>query len=1281
MSMARRALHTMVPGVLAILLTVFALLGSRAMAQATSGLTGIVTDPTGALIVGAEVKLSNGQTAFSATTTTNAGGGYQFNHIPPGAGYRLTVTRDQFRAAEVSGLSLGVGVTETRDVKLEIGNTTETVEVTSEGEGTVNTTDSSIGNVITSKQVDELPSLFRDDAANLLQLQPGVQAAQNGSDAQYGSVTGSRADAGNITLDGLDVNDETIGQAFSTVGRAPLDSISEVRTIVGGEDASYGHSGGAQVDLVTKSGTNQWHGSASEYNRVSLLAANDYFNDLDVLPKGQLTRNQFGGDIGGPIIKDKLFFFFDYLGRRDAQGFQQNIVVPLNPFRNGQLSYVNSGAGCTPSATVASAPSCISTESSAQLTGLDPQGTGPDSALLTFIDSRYPISNNNGVGDGVNSGGFAFNAPEYRKENTFVGRLDYKVSSSHNLFARGTWDRDNDTSSPKAFPQDPAILIAEVNHANTWVVGDTWILSPTVTNQASFGISRQVLSFPSDFDPTAPNWYDFTNSFSRPYGDFRSQGRNVPVPEARDTFGWSKGKHTMQFGADIKPIRVHSTNTSDINFPSIGLQSQITSLDTSLRPADIFNDPGVQAAWDNNFTTILGRYASTTANYNYDPSGNALPQNTATIRNFHYNEYEFFAQDTFHVRSDLTVTYGLRWNYHSVPFEANGYESVPDVFASQLFGAREQAAAAGINGPDAAPFVTYTLGGPKNHGPNYYHPDWKDFSPRIGLAYSPSVTEGFLGHLLGDRKTSIRAGAGMTYDRVMSTLSFEIDEVSQLFAGSQTQQFGIPTDPEDSLIQDPRFTSINSPPTPPPGGTVPRPSVTPFVGPASSIGCPFPTAGGLCATGLLNNEDLFQLNNSLKTPYSITASFGIQRELRGNFLVEVDYFGKFGHRLIAVGDPAQQVNFKDPTSGQFLNAAFGNVQKALQNGATPADQPWFENQVDAALGTTCASVFGSSCTSFISGVLPSSFITGDLSTLDVILANAGLLLPNTGLDYQTGSVANVGNFGVSSYNGLVTSLRKRFSNNLQFDIDYTYAHSIDNVSDVTNDVIGSSYNGQGLICDLRSLSVCRASSNFDATHTLSANYLYQLPIGRGQRFMGNAPKWADAILGGWATSGIVSFHTGYPWSSITSAFPINFTQSAPAVLVGPASAVKQSIHVENGAVQFFADPVAAVNAFAYPFGGATGQRNQLRGPRYSNVDMDLLKTFKMPWSESQTLEFRAEAYNVFNHPSFNDPTSDPTLYGSYNFSNNNIGNAGQYGVLTSLAHNNRELQLGLRYSF
>ncbi len=412
-----------------------------------------------------------------------------------------------------------------------------------------------------------------------------------------------------------------------------------------------------------KAEPNQWHGSLSEFNRVSLLAANDYFNNLDGVKKGQLTRNQIRRERSADrYSKTSCSSSSAISAAGTPKSCPRTSPFLCRPFTaNGQISHITSRQqlGCTPSATLQSQPNCITTYTQAQSAALDPQGKGPDTALVDFIQNRYPAPNNTSVGDGVNTGGFAFTAPFRRRENTFVGRLDYNLNSKHQLFARGTWDRDHDTQNQQLFPQDPATLIGRIVHDRTWVVGETWAINNRMTNQAFVGRSRRVDDFPAEFAPTAAKEFGFTNGLTGPCSStgFRAQSRNVGVPEVRDNFIWSLGKHSLQFGGDIKPIRVRFSNVNDINFPTVGLQSQITSLDASLRPGDIFPDPSVAANWDNNFTVLLGRYSSNTGQYNFDRAGKSFPQNTAAIRDYHYNEYEFFVQDSWKLRSDLTITY------------------------------------------------------------------------------------------------------------------------------------------------------------------------------------------------------------------------------------------------------------------------------------------------------------------------------------------------------------------------------------------------------------------------------------------------------------------------------------------------------------------------------------------------------------------------------------------------------------------------------------------------
>ncbi len=1263
---------------LGIFVLLAALAGTRAAAQATSGVTGVVTDPSGGVVAGVDVTLTNPKTAFLGDTKTDNQGIYKFLLVPPGDNYVLTFTAQNFQKLIVGNVSLGIGVTETHNAQMQIGSVVQQIDVTAVGEGSINTEDASIGNVIQQNQVAELPIQFRLDAGNLLMLQPGVQF-EGGSD-QNGSVTGARADQQTMTLDGLDVTDEVGGFAFATIGHVPVDSIQEVRTIVGNADSTFGRASSAQVDMSTKPGTNDFHGSLREYNRNTDFAANSFFNNLSGVPRPDLIRNQFGGDLGGPIKKDKLFFFFNYDGLRRTSPSQVIQSVPVDAVRNGGINYINSDAGCTSAARLNTTPSCITTlpatsdaQNPVSVQSLDPAGIGADAPLDALFMSRYPEPNFPSGGDGINSEGFIFNAPDRERDNSFVGRLDYTISSKHKLFARGSWDRDNGDQTLQQFPGDPEAVTSFVNHNRSFVIGYTWDISNTVVNDVFAGLTRSVEFYPADFAPTSPNLFGFgyNAAFASPYGSFGSQGRSVGVPEVRDELVWEKSHHTIQFGGDLRWIRNYSTLTNSFVFPDIGLGPNFSALDATLRPTDIYQtstDLSAVNEWDGTFTAVLGSLSSSNANYNFDLQGNPLALGAPAIRNFAANEMELYAQDTWRVSSGLTFSYGLRWVYHGVPYEQNGYESVGNLDEAQFFGPRVTAAAQGVNGNAAAPIMSFNLAGPANHAQGYYNPDYKDFAPRIGLAYSPSFTTGLLGKIFGDRKSSIRAGAGVVYDRVLNTLEFELDQGNFLFSENGIPDtFGSNSDPSGSLASDPRFMSLSSAPAP----TV-SPIPHPYTPNVDVNGNPI----GLADYG--GFPSFFNFDRNLKTPYAVTASFGIQRELPANFFFEADYLGHFGRRLTAIGDAAQQLNFKDTSSGQFLNTAFAAVQTQLQAGTAPTSvspQPWFENQVGAAAaqnyGTTCQNLTGGLNCTQLAAYETSTFIpVGDLSSTDEVLEEYGLLLPNTGLDAQTGSSGYIGNFSSSSYNSLIIILRKKLSNNLQFDFDYTFAHSIDNVSDINNNYVFFTSSGNGLVCDLRNLRVCRASSDFDVRHTITANYVYNLPIGRGQRFLANAPKWVDEVVGGWGTSGIVEWHSGFALNTSTGTFPIDFTMSAPAVFVGPGSDVAQKIqtNTQTQQVQFFASQSNALNAFQYPFGGGTGNRNALRGPNFANTDMGLFKYFAMPWSDHQRLQFRADAFNVFNNVSFAPP-------------NTAINNPSTFGLISSQENAPRVFQLALRYEF
>lgn len=1230
-------------------------------AQQFSSVSGVVSDRSGGGISGVAVTLENSATGVHEATATNDLGFYQFLRLSPAAGYKLTFAKDGFRTVELSDLTFGVSSAETHNATLDLGSFTQTVEVKEAGESTLNTTDATIGNVINSREVTDLPIQARLNPANLMTLQPGVNDA--------GSVTGARSDQGNITLDGIDVNDQETGQAFVSTTPIAVDSVQEIRTIIAGETADYGRSSGGMINLETKGGTNNFHGLLSEYNRNTLLEANDWFNNRDGIPRAPLVRNQFEGNVGGPIKKDKLFFFFDYAGLREAQSASYTRAVPTMQFRSGQLAYVNNttnpstGLPCDGSARLNTAPSCISFLNASQIAALDPQGAGTNAALMSYILGRYPTANDPTGGDGINSEGFRFTAPAHTSLNLYTTRIDYKLSDKQDLFFRANVARegvdDFFNTSIVQFPGDPVVPVQRDQfNSYTGVVGWTWTISPTMVNTLTLGFVRPILEFNNHYQPTFPVEPFFSADLASPYVDYSSQSRNVPVPEIREGFTVTRGKHTIDLGLDFKLIRVISGLTNSYDFVQYGLGGQIQTLNASLRPADISADASAITNYDNWFPTILGRYAETTANFNYDKNQNALPNGSDKARYYNYNEFEIYAQDSWKMRRDLTLTYGLRWDYHAVPYEINGYQASASINENAYLADRVAAGLAGQSGASVIPFVSYSLGGPANNSQGFYSPDHKNFGPRVALAYNPAAKDGLMNALLGDGRTTIRLGGAVLYDRIAGGASFGLDQNTFLFDSNGVSPCGISGDAFNSLLTDPRFTAIGA--LPPASSTCPAPKAPKITLPNTPSvfgGVPLGTAFG-------GFPSFFQFDSNTKTPYAIVANFGVQRELPGDIIVEVDAVSRLGRRLLAVGDAGQIVNFKDTASGTLLKQQFGVLQTQFQSGNVTT-VPWFENQMG---GTAfCQANFGGTCAQTIAAFLGNLVAKGDLSDTVQSLAAAGLLDFNVGLPAQTAANGYIGNYASSNYNALLLNVRKRFSKSLQFKFNYTYSHSIDNVSDITNNYVTYTGTGAGLVCDLTDLRTCRASSDFDARHVISADYIYDLPVGRRRSVMTEMPRWLDAFIGGWTWSGIVNYRTGYPFTINTGAFPTDFTLDAPAVVTGP---LQTGIHTDaNGNLQYFADPKTALANLSFPFAGGVGNRNGATGPGFFDVDMGVIKAFHFPWSDKQALTFRWDSFNTFNHPSFSAPASAT------------LNNTSTFGIINSTASVPRVSQFALRFSF
>ncbi|HEY5444635.1 MAG TPA: hypothetical protein VIJ87_09245, partial [Pyrinomonadaceae bacterium] len=643
--------------------------------------------------------------------------------------------------------------------------------------------------------------------------------------------------------------------------------------------------------------------------------------------------------------------------------------------------------------------------------------------------------------------------------------------------------------------------------------------------------------------------------------------------------------------------------------PTVGLGGLLASLDPTLRPITIGSGTARSSNYDSAFAFLLGRYAQISTNFNYDTSGTAFAPGTGKHRDYKYNETELYVQDNWRIRNNLTLNIGVRYHLYPAPYEKDGFQAGQDVELKNLLDTRIHNAALGISGSDAEPLLRYDLIGKGNGGRSLYETDLNNFAPRFGFAYTPSFKSGFLSKIFGDGLTSIRGGGSVVFDRPGGGITFIQDQVSYLFDNSATTQFPA-SSPTSALLNNPRFTG-NTLPVQNVAPVITRPS-TPFT---SNPDCP------LSPSGLCSGEFNYAVDQQFRTPYSIQYSFGFQRELPGNFILEASYVGRQSRKLFAQADLAQALNFKDAGSGQLMFDAFNLLQAQVQAGLTGANitkQPWFENQIGAG-GT--ALMAGN-------GTLRQFVLRGDTSDAVQLLYANGLLDPNVGLSAQFGTNIYISNQGASSYDGMLMSLRKRFSNNLQFDFNYTWSHAIDNGSSVVNTVSG------GLVCDITNLRVCRGNSDFDIRHLVNANFIYELPFGRGQMFGKDSPGWLNQIIGGWEVTGIFTARSGLPFGTTTTAFPLGFNFNSPAAYnTTNAAALQGNIHdASNGTIQFFDNPTAVFDpanptagAIRFPHHGEIGNRNTFRGPGFWNIDTAVLKNFKMPWSEQQALQIRWES--------------------------------------------------------
>jgi hypothetical protein len=1233
---------------LSVCLLFCVLFASNASGQASSSLRGKVVDAQGGFMPGVALKVVHAQTAAERSVFSDDTGAYVFPQMAPGP-YTISAELPGFATATAK-VTLQVDTPSTLDLTMQLAGLAEAVTVEAKV-ALINTVDATVGNAFNELQVRQLPLMTRN-VVELLSLQPGVTPT--------GEVAGARRDQNNITLDGIDVNDnQTAGMekpgaangsqgglnigttresGFNAALPVPLDSVQEFRVTVSGQNANQGRSSGGQVSLVTKSGTNEFRGSAYEYNRDTKFASNTFFNNRAAIAKEQLKRNQYGASLGGPISPGRIFFFGNVERRTDDSAQAQTRNMPSATLRAGTVM-----VRATNGQTYALTPDILK--------ALDPLRIGVNPVMLGIM-SELPDANDPSLGRdlGLNFSGFRFNAPLTLDNRAYVGKVDIKLdaSSRHNLSVRATVaDMAEDVALAQFPGQGPASVA--MNNSYGTSASYTGVLSPNLVNVANFGltnirISQTGVTGPSFGMDSITNPTDFTRPFER----------EAPTYNFVNDLSWTKGAHNITMGGNLRFIRNSRTNYGNA-YPSfsvsrsvaLGLGSDITTLVNNYLGATYGS--GVRMADANSvqraMLDLFGVITNGSMNYSYGRDGRALPIGDPTSRTFASNEGELYFGDNWRATPSLTLTYGVRYIKLGVPYETNGLQVGPLFPLQDFFAERLQGMAAGIPSnqlPHA--IMQYDFIGPANGKPSWFAGDNNNFAPRVAIAYSPD--SGFLSSLTGTGGV-IRAGLGMTYDRFGSDLVTKFDNAASfgLSELTRTETVNVTTGARwnGSALDLPAGAAHNFPFTPPEVN---------FLG-----------------------GNYMGIDTTLHTPYSFNANLSVARELRGGMSVEAGYIGRWSKDLLMQTDAGGwAILLKDPASGQTwkqmaqavrgIHDAGITTTQVRANPSLVAPLPWIENMMPALANM----FFPGSATANYYDLIWGQFGGSDADAVHAVDRVRSAAFPNciiktgcyTLYPQQSSGMSMWTNAGHSDFNGMTLSLRKTLNRGFSFDVNYTLAHARDNGG--ATEAGGGT--GGGIMLNPYDLESFYGDSDFDVRHNVNSNVLFELPFGKGHALLGNAGALTDAIVGGWQISTIFRYRSALPTAvSYTGIWPTNYGFSTLAYAKGEYDAEVQLN--SNGVPAIFANPQQAAANWLPMKPGEVGTRAAVRLDDFYNTDLSVTKNFNMPMG--QRLQFRAEAFNAFNNVNFTRLSLDA----------NSPATFGQF-TATSPA---RVMQFALRYEF
>lgn len=1288
---------------LAVFLLLIATIPTTLQAQtATAGLiTGIVTDATGAVVPGAAITLNEVGTNVQTKTVSDSAGHYGFPAVTP-SDYSITFSATGFQTTVVNQLHVEVLKSYNVNMALKVGRTSETVTVNEVAPtAELQTTSATVGAVLGGEALESLP-VFTRSASALMFYQPAVSPS--------GQIAGARDEQVTFNFDGGDVTSDLEGSntyaappgepSPSPVIPIPIESTEEFQVATTNPNSTFGRSSGGQVALLTKRGSNSFHGSAYEFHNDDGLNANGWTNNFLHLHKPHSVDNRFGGTVGGPVLKDRLWFFANYEGRRFNDATIFNAVVPTASMQAGILKFRDSAGNVN---SFSFQPGSITTVCGG--VSCDPRNLGFDPVVKSQL-GLYPVGNNSTLGDGLNTIGYTFNAPTPISQNLGVLRIDGKISDKWNAFATYHYSKTDrvGTEQFSIVNGSPAGSTAgDPISPQFYTVEVTGQLSPNLTlvSHGSFlrdwwGWTRQaptpLVSGTQQALVLAGEGSGTSNSTSKLLAD----PVNLATQSARgrifdghkwyfgEDLSWLHKSHLFQFGASgylnndyfLKTdnfaggltagplLYSESTGNGSGEFLTINntFEPQVCGgavTANCLRSSDLLR-------WNELYSTVLGLVDRSSQVITRDGSFQPNPLGTPAFSQTGINSVNSYFQDIWRIKPGLTTTLGLNWGVQPSPTEANGKYDVL-VYANSntpvdFFGYLSQRAASLNNGVQPGQAYNPQFGvTPVNFLPSPYTgtlrtTNWHQFAPRASVAWQVP----WKNRIFGDQKTVIRGGYALIYDRMS-----DVNQVSlPLTTGGllDVDACGGPVLSGGSVrCTNAATTPVNAFRIGTDGSSVPIPTPTAEPIPYIASGTAAAPFGLFMQSGL----DPFAIPG-----HDHSIDLTIQRELPGKAILEIGYIGRFSRNLPQdIAFNATDYLMKDAGSGQTYAQAFDAVAVALRSGVPAASvpvQPFFENQIGVA---KCKGLGFASCSAMVAKQDPTDLINGSIN--DFSLDEFNLVTPVPVDNIQSFQSYGITDHGFSDYNAGFISLNKSFSKGLQFQANWTWSHSIGNqgVDQQSGSSANSPYN----------LNLDRSSESFDRRHVVNLWWYYQLPFGRDA-----SSSLLQRTIGGWAVSGIYTFYTGIPMHIVANGDFGAYESSGTAAyctsdLVGSegehsgvsgSNGVGTTGNISTGGsgINLFANPSSIFGSCSRPLLSQTTQIafDQLRAlPRW-NVDFSLLKRFAI--TERQRVEVSAEFLDLFNVVNFNNPSL-------------NLNSPTNFGVFTSQANNPRRVLLGLKYSF